>query len=172
MSRMIKRLFGASTVGRPSKPPGTNDGLEGRRTNANRALTFDSQVGFKNKMPWIVMSIVLAAPQSVFACAACTGRSDDTAAQGLNAAVFTLLLMLLALYGAFISCFVYLIRRAVKHPLLPPDVQGKLADAPDGVSSFAASSRAMVNRVAPILSRLNYQTILRYWKGGYENGRN
>jgi hypothetical protein len=77
----------------------------------------------KNKIPWIVMSIVLVAPRSTFACAACTGRSDDTVAQGLNAAVLTLLLVLLVVLGSFVSFLAYLIRRAAKHPLPLPDGQ-------------------------------------------------
>lgn len=76
----------------------------------------------KNKLPLVVMVLVLAAPRSTFACAACSGRSDDLAAQGLNAAVFTLLTVLLAVLGAFVCSLIYLIRRAAKHPLALPDV--------------------------------------------------
>lgn len=76
-----------------------------------------------NQIPWIVISIVFSAPRSTFACAACTGRSDDAVAEGLNAAVLTLLLVLLAVLGAFVSFLAYLIRRASKHPLPLPDVQ-------------------------------------------------
>jgi hypothetical protein len=77
----------------------------------------------KNKIPWLVISIVFAAPRSAFACAACTGRSDDAVAQGINAAVLTLLLVLLVVLGAIVSFLVYLIHRAAKHPLALPDVQ-------------------------------------------------
>lgn len=69
------------------------------------------------------MSIVLAMPRSALACAACTGRSDDAVAQGLNAAVLTLLLVLLVVLGAFVSSMAYLIRRAAKHPLALPAVK-------------------------------------------------
>ena len=68
------------------------------------------------------MSILLTAPRSTFACAACSGRSDDLAAEGLNAAVLTLLIVLLAVLGAFVCSLIYLIRRAVKHPLALPEV--------------------------------------------------
>lgn len=123
MSGILKSLFEVSTVGGASSPPGEKDGLEARLTGVNRGLIPGSRVGSKNIIPWIVMSIVLAAPRSAFACAACTGRSDDSVAQGLNVAVLTLLLVLLVVYGVFVSFLVYLIRRAAKHPPTLPDVQ-------------------------------------------------
>lgn len=92
-------------------------------------LTFGVRVGVgvqnssRNKINWIAMMIMFAGPRTAFACAACTGRSDDAVAEGLNVAVLTLLLVLLAVYGAVISSLVYLIRRASKHPLTPPDMQ-------------------------------------------------
>ncbi|HJT35036.1 MAG TPA: hypothetical protein VJ783_23610 [Pirellulales bacterium] len=73
-------------------------------------------------MSLVVVILVLAAPRTIFACAACSGRSDDLAAQGLNAAVFTLLTVLLAVLSAFVCSLIYLIRRAAKHPLALPEV--------------------------------------------------
>lgn len=81
----------------------------------------------KNKAPLIVMSVVFAAPRSILACAACSGRSDDAVAQGLNAAVFTMLLVLLAVMGTLVSFLAYLIRRAAKHPLALPGVPEGIA---------------------------------------------
>lgn len=78
----------------------------------------------KNKVLWAVASILLAAPRSAFACAACTGRSDDAAVQGLNAAIFTMLAVLLVVLGAFLSFMAYLVRRAAKHPLALPSAPG------------------------------------------------
>lgn len=75
-----------------------------------------------NKTLWFVMGIVLVAPRWAFACAACSGRSDDAMAQGLNAAVLTLLAVLLAVLGAFVGFLAYLIRRAAKHPLALPGI--------------------------------------------------
>jgi hypothetical protein len=123
MSGIIKSLSELSTAGRPSRPSGAKNDLEGRPADANRGVTPGSPVGCKNKIPWVVLSIVLAAPRSIFACAACTGRSDDAVAQGLNAAVLMLLLVLLVVLGAFVSFLAYLVRRAAKHPLPLPDVQ-------------------------------------------------
>lgn len=71
---------------------------------------------------WIVFGVVLAAPRGAFACAACSGRSDDATAQGLNAAVLTLLAVLLLVLGALVGSLACLVRRAVKHPLVPPGV--------------------------------------------------
>ncbi|MGH7135953.1 MAG: hypothetical protein ACREHD_09450 [Pirellulales bacterium] len=86
-------------------------------------LKTDAMFGIiKNKVPWIVMGIVFAAPRWAPACAACSGRSDDTVAQGLNAAVFTLLAVLLVVVGALVGSLAYLIRRAAKHPLALPGV--------------------------------------------------
>jgi hypothetical protein len=70
------------------------------------------------------MDFMLAAPRATFDCAACSGRSDDAMAQGLNAAVFTLLVVLLLVLGAIVGSLAYLIRRAAKHPLARPGVPG------------------------------------------------
>ncbi len=71
----------------------------------------------KNRILWIAMSGVLAVPQPAWACAACAGRSDDVMAQGLNAAVLTMMAVLLTVLGSLLGFMVYLIRRAAKHPL-------------------------------------------------------
>lgn len=76
----------------------------------------------KNHGPLIVMSVVFASPRPILACAACSGRSDDAVAQGLNAAVFTMLLVLLAVMGSLVSFLAYLIRRGARHPLALPGV--------------------------------------------------
>lgn len=78
----------------------------------------------KTKVLWSVMGIVLAASRPTFACAACSGRSDDAMAQGLNAAVLTLFVVLLLVLGAFSSFLAYLIHRAATHPLSLPGAPG------------------------------------------------
>jgi len=125
MSKIIKSLPEISTVEKRSRPHGAKDGLEDRPTDVSRGLISGFRVGSKRKIPWIVMSIVFAVPRSAFACAACTGRSDDAVAQGINAAVFTLLLVLLVVLGSLVSFLAYLIRRAAKHPLMLPHVPGQ-----------------------------------------------
>lgn len=74
--------------------------------------------------PWIIMGIVLAGPRAALACAACSGRSDDTMAHALNAAVLTLLAVVLFVMGAVLGSVATLIRRAVRHPLGPPSMPG------------------------------------------------
>lgn len=73
--------------------------------------------GIRHGILWMAVCIALAAPQSAWACAACSGRSDDVMAQGLNAAVFTMMLVLLTVLGGLVGFMAYLIRRAAKHPL-------------------------------------------------------
>jgi len=78
----------------------------------------------KHRTLWIVMSLMFASPQSAWACAACSGRSDDTMAQGLNAAVLTMLVVLVMVLGFLGGFMAYLIRRAATHPLASIAVQG------------------------------------------------
>jgi hypothetical protein len=78
----------------------------------------------KNRSPLIIMCLLLAAPRTTFACSVCMGRSDDTATQGLNAAVLTLLGVLLLVLGAVVGCIAVLIRRAIEHPLAQPHRPG------------------------------------------------
>ncbi|MEZ6148938.1 MAG: hypothetical protein R3C09_02345 [Pirellulaceae bacterium] len=81
----------------------------------------------KNKILWIAISGVLAVPQSAWGCAACAGRSDDVMAQGLNAAVLTMMAVLLTVLGSLLGFMAYLIRRAAKHPLTMVGAQGGTA---------------------------------------------
>jgi hypothetical protein len=78
----------------------------------------------KNHVPLIVMSFMLAGPRTALACSACVGRSDDAATQGLNAAVLTLLTVLLVVLGAAGGFLAYMVRRSVKHPLALPSMPG------------------------------------------------
>ena len=74
----------------------------------------------KNQSPLIVMCLLLALPRAAFACSVCMGRSDDVATQGLNAAVLTLLGVLLLVLSAVVGSIVVLIRRAIEHPMVQP----------------------------------------------------
>lgn len=74
-----------------------------------------------------VTVIVLTSPRWAWACAACSGRSDDMVAQGLNAAVLTLMGVLVVVLGTIVGSLAYLMRRAAKHPLALPGV-------PEGVA--------------------------------------
>lgn len=81
----------------------------------------------RNRVPLILVSIMLAAPQATFACSACIGRSDDVAVQGLNAAVLTLAAALVLVLGGFAGFTACLIRRSIKHPLALPTMPGGVA---------------------------------------------
>lgn len=74
-----------------------------------------------------VVSVMLAAPRTTYACSACIGRSDSTATQGLNAAVITLLAALALVLGSVVGFLSYLIRRSIKHPLAMPSPTGGVA---------------------------------------------
>lgn len=172
MSGILGNLLRISTVRQRPRPSRAKDCLDVRPGDANRSSVPASQVGCKNCILWIAMSIVLGAPQSVFACAACTGRSDDAAALGLNAAVFTLLLVLLVVYGAIGCSLAYFIRRAAKHPLPLRNEQEGPFDDSHRVRSFHVNSRATGNSVASIASRLNRQTPQECREERYESERN
>lgn len=74
------------------------------------------------KTLWAITAIVLAAPRWALACAACSGRSDDMVVQGLNAAVLTLMGVLVVVLGTIVGSLAYVMRRASKHPLALPGV--------------------------------------------------
>jgi len=58
-------------------------------------------------------------PQSVFACAACFGRSDSKMAEGMNMGIFSLLLVILMVLGGVAAFFIYLARRAAQTTASP-----------------------------------------------------
>jgi hypothetical protein len=71
----------------------------------------------KNQSPRIIIFLLLVAPRAAFACSVCMGRSDDAATQGLNAAVLTLLGVLLLVLAGVVGSIAALIRRAIEHPM-------------------------------------------------------
>jgi hypothetical protein len=79
----------------------------------------------KNLVPLGLAAVLaLDMPQAASACSACMGRSDSQAAQGLNAAVATLLVTLLLVLGSAAGSVAYLVRRSIKHPLALPSTPG------------------------------------------------
>lgn len=81
----------------------------------------------RNRVPLIVVLLLLAAPQATFACSVCIGRSDDSAVQGLNAAVISLSAALVLVLGGFAGFIACLVRRSIKHPLALPTMPGGVA---------------------------------------------
>ncbi len=67
-----------------------------------------------------VLVTMLAIPESVLACAACSGRSNDGLALGLNAGVLTLLTVLVVILCLFGGFGFYLVRRAAQYPMVLP----------------------------------------------------
>ena len=62
----------------------------------------------------LLTALLLGAWQpSALACAACFGKSDSNLAQGMNAGIFVLLLVITGVLGVFAAFFIYLARRAV-----------------------------------------------------------
>ena len=63
------------------------------------------------------------APSSLFACAACYGKSDAPLAHGMNWGIFTLLGVLVTVLASIATFFVFIIRREAA-------MQMKINDAP------------------------------------------
>ena len=61
-----------------------------------------------------LLATVLAggAPTSLFACAACYGKSDSPLAVGMNYGILTLLGVVLCVVSVFVVCFVNIVRKS------------------------------------------------------------
>lgn len=59
--------------------------------------------------------------QSIFACAACYGKSDSPLAQGMNWGIFSLLAVVICVLGGIASFFIYLARKSARTPVVLPD---------------------------------------------------
>jgi hypothetical protein len=77
----------------------------------------------------IFFTAALAAfgPSSLFACAACYGKSDSPLAIGMNWGIFTLMGVIVTVLGSIAAFFIYLIRREAAaskdaDPKLQPDL--------------------------------------------------
>lgn len=67
-----------------------------------------------------LVGLVLHAP-SVFACAACFGKSDSPLAQAMNWGIFSLLAVVVTVLGGIASFFIFMARRAAAKPVTAPD---------------------------------------------------
>jgi len=67
-----------------------------------------------NRFVTILIAAVFSAifAPSASACAACFGKSDSRLASGMNAGIFTLLLVVVMVLGGVAAFFIYLARRA------------------------------------------------------------
>ena len=59
---------------------------------------------------------LLFSANSVFACAACAGKSDSDLAKGMNWGIFTLLCVVVVVLGGFGAFFIYLVKRSAAYP--------------------------------------------------------
>jgi hypothetical protein len=58
-----------------------------------------------------VSCAAVVAPSSLLACAACTGKTDSSLAQGMNWGILTLLGFVLSVLSCFVVFFVHVARR-------------------------------------------------------------
>ena len=78
------------------------------------------------KMILIAIASAALAPSSLFACAACYGKSDSPLASGMNWGIFTLMGVVLPVLGCFGFCIVRLINK--------DETSSKNNDAPDNIT--------------------------------------
>jgi hypothetical protein len=74
-----------------------------------------------------VLAALLASPTGAYACAACFGKSDSNMAKSVNAAIFSLMGVIVTVLVGAASFFVFLSRRAAA------------ANSPDGQNSSTIS---------------------------------
>jgi heme/copper-type cytochrome/quinol oxidase subunit 2 len=58
-------------------------------------------------------------PQALFACAACFGQTDDKMAQGMNAGIITLLIIITLVLAGVAAFFIHVARRAARQSSFP-----------------------------------------------------
>ena len=66
------------------------------------------------------VALLLAGTPDASACAACFGANDGKLAQGMNAGIFALMGVIGSVLFAIAAFFVFIVRRAVTHPLPIP----------------------------------------------------
>ena len=60
----------------------------------------------------LAVCIGMVIPQSLFACAACYGKSDSQLALGMNWGIFSLLFVVACVLGTISAFFIYLAKRS------------------------------------------------------------
>jgi len=86
--------------------------------------------------------LLFAAPKA-HACATCYGESDAPMAEGMNAAIFTLLIVITAMLGGILAFFIFIMRRSARLAS-----REKLLNDPSllGVNALDLSEPALVDR--------------------------
>jgi hypothetical protein len=87
--------------------------------------------GVRRPMGLIVAVILILAPRAAFACPVCFGQNDSPLALGINYGILAMLAIIVGLWIAFGSFFIYLRRRArlVDSGALPANEAGRRAGA-------------------------------------------
>ena len=68
----------------------------------------------------VALAALLVSALDASACAACFGKSDSKLAEGMNAGIMALLGVVGSVLFAIAAFFVFIVRRAAKHPLPLP----------------------------------------------------
>ena len=67
-----------------------------------------------SRMGLVIALVAILQPNTLLACAACYGKSDSPMAWGMNAGIFTLLVVITGVLAGISGFFVYIARRAAK----------------------------------------------------------
>ena len=79
-------------------------------------LTYGRRMLKKTKgIGYLCLVGLLMMNQNAFACATCFGESDSATAEGMNAGIFTLLIIVGGTLAGIASFFIYLICRGSRH---------------------------------------------------------
>ena len=86
--------------------------------------------------------LLIAAPEAQ-ACATCYGESDAPMAEGMNAGIFTLLIVITAMLGGILAFFIFIMRRSARLA-----AREKLLNEPAllGVKALDLSEPVLVDR--------------------------
>lgn len=82
-------------------------------------------------MVGLLLSLAVAQPGSVLACAACYGADSGPMAQGMNWGIFSLLGVIVSVLGGIAGFFIYLANRSAPEPA--PPMPEQLASSTEGI---------------------------------------
>ena len=113
----LPRAEGASSLGRFAASAGETPALRWRRVGsgaqgAEKVRRISCPIiryGFAS-----VASLAVMLPGAASACASCFGQSDSPMAKGMNAGIFTLLLVITSVLVTVAIFFAYILRRAAR----------------------------------------------------------
>jgi hypothetical protein len=83
----------------------------------------------------VTSAALMLRPDAAWGCASCFGQSDSSLAQGMNWGILAMLVVVVGMWAAFGTFFVYLARRASKTPAEPDPTPG----SPDSTTDVTTS---------------------------------